>query len=283
MSLTITHDLPTLIRLACGLMPHWLPESVVVETHLPGGYAHLNYRIRYGDLRFAFRAPAHAPDSTELAFEARWLACLPLDVGARTVAYDTASGALLTAWIEAPLLAHTQCSPDELVSYLVGLHSRLPPVERAYDLSSRVDAWLAGKRLTGAAGRAVQRVRTRQPSTDVTVQTTHNDLNPWNILCAADGWRTVDWEWVGNNDPLFDLVTLALGVQVKDSILADMAADYGDRIRQPISSLADRLNHVISEFWLREYAWAEHELGIGNDRPEVLTQRDHALDMLAQR
>jgi len=263
-------------------MPQWSPESVIVEAHLPGGYAHANYRGRYGDLRFVLRTPAVAPDTNELAFESRWLTGLPQDIGARTLAFDATTGALLTAWIEAPLLAHTPSTPSDLVNYLVLLHQRLPAAERRYDLSSRVAVWLSGSRPMGTAGRTVQRARVRQSRNDLPLQTTHNDLNPWNILCANDGWRTLDWEWVGHNDPFFDLVTLGLGVQVDHPTLAEMAREYGERTGQAKWSLTDRLEHATGGYWLREYAWAEHQLGIGNVRPEVLAQRDHALAMLGQ-
>ena len=90
-------------------------------------------------------------------FEAQWLSSLPADIGVRTVAYDAVTGALLTAWIEAPLLAQTQATPVELVSYLVGLHSRLPKTARRYGLAARVDVWLAQWQLKGVRGHAVAR------------------------------------------------------------------------------------------------------------------------------
>ena len=282
MSQTILHDPATLISLVVDLMPQWPRSSVIIEAHLPGGYAHANYRIRIDDRRFALRTPGHCPQHAELAFEAQWLSSLPADIGVRTVAYDAVTGALLTAWIEAPLLAQTQATPVELVSYLVGLHSRLPKTGRRYGLAARVDVWLAQWQLKGVRGHAVARARARQSRRDLPEQTTHNDLNPWNILCATDGWRTLDWEWVGTNDPLFDLVTLGLGVQVDHPTLVEMARDYGDRASLATSTVADRLDHAICGFWLREYAWAEHEIGVGYIRPEVLAQRDHALAQLCQ-
>lgn len=141
--------------------------------------------------------------------------------------------------------------------------------------------WLAPSRLRGSQGVGVARARTRLSRHVHPEQTTHNDLNPWNILCATGGWRTLDWEWVGTNDPLFDLVTLGLGVQVDHPDLREMARDYADKTGLAASSVADRLDHAICGFWLREYAWAEHEMRLGNTRLEVLTQRDQALAQLS--
>jgi aminoglycoside phosphotransferase (APT) family kinase protein len=282
MNKTFPHDLATLISLVVDLMPQWPRSAVTIEAHLPGGYAHANYRIRVDDCRFALRTPGNLVEPADLAFEAQWLASLPADIGARTVAYDSVTGALLTAWIDAPLLAETQTSHTELVSYLVRLHDQLPKTARRYDVLARVDVWLAPLQLKGVQGQAVARARNRLSRHDFPMQTAHNDLNPWNILCATDGWRTLDWEWVGTNDPFFDLVTLGLGVKVDEPTLLEMAHHYADRTRLPIGGVADRLDHAICGFWLREYAWAEHEIRVGNSRPEVLAQRDHALTQLCQ-
>ena len=282
MSETIPHDPATLINLIVDLVPQWRQSSVTIEAHLPGGYAHANYRVRVDDRRFALRAPGTLPKPADLAFEAQWLTGLPADIGARTVAYDAATGALLTAWIDAPLLAETQSSPAELVNYLVDLHSRLPRTERRYNLLARVNVWLAQSHLQGVEGHAVTRARNRLSRHDAPAQTAHNDLNPWNILCEAGGWRTLDWEWVGTNDPFFDLVTLGLGVKVDEFTLQEMAHNYADRTRLATGTVADRLDHAICGFWLREYAWAEHEVRTGNSRAEVLAQRDDALAQLCQ-
>ncbi len=286
MNQPVSPDSPALIQIISSLMPQWSPESVIVEAHLPGGYAHANYRVRYGEFRFVLRTPSVTPDRDELAFESRWLTSLPPDIGAPTMAFDATTGALLSAWIDAPLLAHTPATPPELVTYLVALHRRLPAAKRRYDLTSRVGKWLAGARLQGRAGRVVKRARERaaahQPGNDWPLQTTHNDLNPLNILCAADGWRTLDWEWVGDNDPLFDLVALGLGVQVDHSTLAEMARDYVEQTGQAQRLVSDRLEHTTCAYWLREYAWAEHELCSGNDRLEVEAQRNDALSMLSR-
>jgi len=282
MNETIPYDTATLISLVVDLMPQWPRSSVTIEAHLPGGYAHANYRVCVNDHRFALRTPGSLPQPADLAFEAQWLTSMPADVGARTVAYDATTGALLTVWIDAPLLAETQSSPAELVSYLVDLHRRLPGTERRYNLPARVDRWLAQAHLEGPQGHAVTRARNRLSRHGVPAQTTHNDLNPWNILCADGGWRTLDWEWVGSNDPFFDLVTLGLGVKLDEPALQEMAHQYADSTRLAAGTVADRLNHAVCAFWLREYAWAEHELRTGNRRPEVLTQRDQALTELCQ-
>ena len=276
-------DVSTLLDIVSGLMPSWQPGTVTIDARLPGGYAHPNFRLHHDGSAYALRAPAQAPIAGELAFEADWLTSLPPGIGAEIIAFDTDTGAMLSRWIEAPLLAEVHPKPDLLVDYLVTLHDRLPPVDRPYNLVERVDHWLAG----APSPSAVTRARKRLHTTPVALQTTHNDLNPWNILCCPEGWRTLDWEWVGLNDPLFDLVTLGFGVALDATLLPHMAEDYlsrSYRANQQMTQLqlSDRLAQAITGYWLREYAWAVGALLAGSRRQEVIEQRDHARIMLEQ-
>lgn len=49
------------------------------------------------------------------------------------------------------------------------------------------------------------------------------------------------------------------------------------------STLRNRLNRVVSGFWLREYAWAFSAIRGGNDRQEVSEQLHTALEWLQRR
>jgi len=271
-------DRDALVTLVRRLVPDWHADRVVIDRHLPGGYAHANYRIRHGEEYFALRAPGDMPDPQTLAFEARWFERLPADLGADIVAFDPGSGALLSRWIDAPLLVDRPATAEDLVNYLVTLHQRLPAAERDYDLPFRVDTWLRGRAIHSAVARARARLR----GGDDAYITAHNDLNPWNILCTAPHWRTLDWEWAGRNDPLFDLVTLVIGADNDDRRLEGIARQYAERMHLETSSLADRLANAVSAFWLREFAWAEAALSDGNRRLEVTAQRERSLEKLLQ-
>lgn len=275
------------------LVPAWDAARIEVISTLPGGYSHRNCRIAYSGESFVIRLPAEANGLDDARFEDRWLRAMPPGLGAEIVAFDPDSGALLSRWIDAPLLVDTTASPDALVDYLVDLHRRMPWLERAYDLSARVDRWLGGTRHPEAVRKARQKLE--QPG--AVLRPCHNDLNPWNILCDPLGWRTLDWEWVGLNDPLFDLVTLGLGAGISPADLPGMTARYLDRQarsfqegrNQPAGQMKQegqdgpmRLEQAILGFWLREYAWAFDALREGNTRDEVHAQRHHALARLQE-
>jgi len=263
------------------LVPAWSVSDVAVIEALPGGYSHLNLRLRYDGQDYVLRLPAADPDAGAALFEMNWLAGLPEGLGAPIVAFNQSDGTMLSRWIEAPLLAGLPSPPDQLVRYLVTLHRRLPATTRAFDLPQRVDAWLGAS----AQPAAVSRARKRLSMDESSLQSCHNDLNPWNILCESNGWRTLDWEWVGRNDPLFDLAGLGLGAGCTLGELTDMARAYLDGMAIAVddSTLRNRLNRAVSGFWLREYAWAFSAIRGGNDRQEVSEQLHTALEWLQRR
>lgn len=261
------------------LMPEWDPHRVGMISVLPGGYSHRNYRITYSAEAFVIRLPAAGASAEDARFEGGWLRGLPAGLGAEIVAFDPETGALLSRWIDAPLLVDTTPAPQELADYLVALHRRMPGLYRRYDLPSQVRQWLGHS----AQPAAVLKARRRLVPTGALARPCHNDLNPWNILCDPGGWRTLDWEWVGLNDPLFDLVTLGLGVGVSAAELRGMAAGYLARQEPPGGNgLEERLEQAVLGFWLREYAWAFDARRRGNARAEVEAQLDHALARLQE-
>ena len=87
----------------------------------------------------------------------------------------------------------------------------------------------------------------QQPAQTVTC---HNDLNPWNILVTADGWVTLDWEFVGQNDVLFDLVSLHQGLALNVESLPDLASNWAQDLGTDYSS--EGLSRAFGQFWLRE-------------------------------
>lgn len=259
-----------------NLMPAWSRSTWEYKAQLPGGYAHVNVRLEYRGEDFALRLPDRSLDAAALQFEGDWLAKLPAGIGADVVAFDVHTGALLTRWIDAPLLVDFSASPSQLVAYLVGLHNTLPPAGRSHDLARRIDSWLGGSDHPAH----IVRARAVLDSPLFALSTCHNDLNPWNVLCTSEGFRTLDWEWVGDNDPLFDLATLAFGIGLSDEQFAEMASAYAGLRKLPRLPDQQQVSRVIQAFWLREYAWATAARKHGNTRAEVEVQRLTALERL---
>ena len=199
----------TVVReILTALMPAWGSHEVQRIDYLPGGYTNRNYRIERLNqayvLRVVERARPRGPERDYLA----------LDIAPDVVAYDARRGHLLTRWIPGQVLADSPPSPGEAGEYLADLHARIPRGLNRYDLTREVTSMLRRARKVDSAVQACFEATAWRPAT---WRGCHNDLNPWNIVRVEGGketprFRTLDWESAGDNDPLFDLVGLCVGL-----------------------------------------------------------------------
>ena len=252
-------------RALCQLKPDWDLAAVEIIEFLDGGYSNDNYRIRYQNNDFALRTPQLTQPFVDRLQEAEYLAQLPPNLTAFVVAHDVSSGAMLTNWVQGTLLvdAWPELSMDQLVRYLVDLHSQLPHPNRYYDLDELTQ--LYGVTEFKAHGAAHQ-------------HPCHNDLNPWNIIVTDTDWITLDWEFAGTNDPLFDLVGLHQGLELPEENLPEFAERYLSAVGENYEPA--RLESCLYNFWLREYSWAQYQLARGNRRDEIRDQHQIALKFL---
>lgn len=259
-------DLERLAALLRELVPAWprhLPDSA---TYLPGGYSHRNYRLAFGRQCYALRVATAARPS-----EGDYLRRLPKGVAPEVVAYDAAAGHLLTRWITGPVLAEAPPSPAEAGAYLAALAASIPVGRHRYDYGTEVAALLHRARRGGCLHEDVAAVAAKLSWQPSLLGGCHNDLNPWNVIRAAAGWRTLDWEQAGDNDPLFDLVGLCLGLGWGDErTAACLDAARRDGWRAPVSP--QLLRDAQLAYRIREYAWAVAQIAAGRDRPEITAQ-----------
>ena len=251
------------------LMPSWPAQRIRNVRHLPGGYANDNYRFDLDGNTFVVRVPRPSSpppsglsggDGAPRAAERHYLA---LGAAPELVALDVASGAMLTRWIDGALFAASPPSPAEAGAWLAALHAAIPAGARSYDPIAAARADLASiADVTPAAAAAL--ARGWRPAAQ---RGCHNDLNPWNVIKAAEGWRTLDWELAGDNDPLFDVVALAHGLGYDRGALAALLEAYA-----PSPPRAAQVRDAQVAFQLREYAWARRQQQLGNARPEVREQ-----------
>lgn len=259
-------DLERLAAILRELVPPWprhLPDSA---TYLPGGYSHRNYRLAFGQRRYALRVATAARPN-----EGDYLRCLPKGMGPAVIAYDAAAGHLLTRWISGPVLAEAPPSPAEAGAYLAALAASIPGGRGRYDYRREVAALFERARHGGCLHEDVAAVAAKLSWQPSLLGGCHNDLNPWNIIRAAAGWRTLDWEQAGDNDPLFDLVGLCLGLDWGDEqTAACLDAARRDGWRAPVSR--QQLRDAQLAYRIREYAWAVAQVAAGRERPEISAQ-----------
>ncbi len=261
-------------------VPAWQTDHIGEFHFLSGGYSNANYAFSRSasavQERYVLRIPQRPQPFVNRDAEALWYERLPSSVGVQPVVLDRQTGLMISPWIEGVLLIdafNKGVDPIDLVSYLISLHRNLPSTARRYHVPSLLPKFVGEKVPPGAAqpalviGPAEHSARVPEPAY---LTSCHNDLNPWNIVVTDAGWMTLDWEFAGANDPLFDLVSLHQGLELEDALLPEMAAMFVTDMVQ------SRLKDALEAFWLREWAWATFQQRSGNNRPEVISQIDTA-------
>ncbi len=267
------HDRDKVLAVARQLLPAWPAGAACRIDYLPGGYSNRNYRLDVGGSQYALRIVEGAKPRPH---ERRYLAAAHAP---DLVGYDEQTGHMLTRWIDGRTLASSPADPAEGGRYLAELHAGIPSGIRRYDFRAEIGALLAD---------------VRSPDPDVVSRLSdlawsaseqrgcHNDLNPWNVIrtppngeVAGPGFRTLDWEFAGDNDRLFDLVGLGLGLQWTPAQLEACATAYAATPAgqaRPLRATRKRLADTVCAYRIREYAWAVAQIAAGNDRPEIFEQ-----------
>ena len=288
------------------LCPRWQPRQARFEQSLEGGYRNRNYRFAYHRQDYVLRVPgadtgidreaeqkilvivndAFAPNQTPHAETYR----VP-----ELVAFDANNGTMISRFCPWPLLAERPgVSGNDLGYYLAGLHRRLerlsPRLRPHIQHSPRCETTIvADLRRAGATAAICAQV------TELTLgqrtQLSHQDLNPWNLLVDNSvplNWMTLDWETLGPNVPLFDLVSLLEGYGLAfdygrpalDELRSDGLRAYNGA-RQSAFNRSD-YRQAQTLFCWREYAWAAAQLKDGNRREEITEQYSHYAALLVQ-
>ena len=255
-----------------ALVPAWRNEPLDALHWLSGGYTNRNWRFGVDGRDYAVRVVRNAgPRPAEATYLA--LPCAP-----SVVAFDEASGHLVTEWIDAPTLAEAPASAEETGIGIARLHNEIPAGIKRYDVRAVVAAYLRAAKVAGRldarAAAAFQRL-SWQPAR---LAGCPHDLNPWNVLRAAGGWRTLDWEHAGDNDPLFDVLGLCTCLAWDPDTTWSCVHIWSDALGIPPPS-PKHFRRTLTAFCVREYAWAAAQLAQGNDRPEI---REQAAQYLAR-
>ena len=258
--------------MARQLLPHWPVRADCRIEYLPGGYSNRNYRLDIDGAAYALRV---VDGVKPRAGERRYLA---VAAAPDVVGYDAQTGHMLTRWIDGQLLAASPPSPAEGGRYLAELHAEIPSGIRRYDYQAEIETLLADA--VSPDRDVVSRFRQLAWSASEHCGC-HNDLNPWNVIRASRAgagqtrFRTLDWEFAGDNDRLFDLVGLGHGLEWTSAQLAACAVAYAGTPpgrALPLHATPRRLTDTVCAYRIREYAWAAAQIGLGNDRPEIIEQ-----------
>ena len=257
-----------------ALVPDWQTDDLGGIRYLEGGYGNHNYYFRHRSDAYAIRIPFADQPYVDRERERAIYEKLPAGLATTVVAIDVATGIMITHWLEGVLLVdRPNTTTEQLAAFVTRLHADAPTEQRDYDPHALARVYLSRTEAPKEISSIVAR-----PWTPPELTNCHNDLNPWNVVITEDTWKALDWEFAGRNDPLFDVVNLVEGLALPMADLVDVATQVlGNRPSE------QRLLACYQAFWLREYAWAQHQLDIGNDRLEIREQVHIAYDKLRHR
>ena len=254
-----------------GLVAGWQADEVNGIRYLEGGYGNHNYYFRHGGNAYAIRIPFADQPYVDRKRESLTYRELPAGLSVDVVAVDLDKGIMISHWVEGAMLTdHGDTTAAQLGQFVHHLHTNTPDAGRVYDPHELARTYLSG---TGAPTEILNIASERW--TPASLDNCHNDLNPWNVIVTESSWRVLDFEFAGRNDPLFDVVNLAEGLDLPWNDLVEIATCViGD------TPTEERLFACYQAFWLREYAWARHQIELGNDRSKIHEQAQIAYDKL---
>jgi len=246
-------------------MPAWDSNKIHDIEYISTGYSNRNYAFTYDRNSFIFRLPQGTQPFVDYQHELEWFRQLPnSSLFTKPIAFDSKTGCMISRKIEGVLLADLfDASWDRtlLIDYVQQLHDLLPICGRDYPLKSLLEEY----------GMKPSKGETLFAETFVA---SHNDLNPWNIIVTENDWVTIDWEFAGNNDPLFDLITLHQGLTLPMEELFELCPQYDARCT------LKRIKRNLADYWLRECGWAKYQISQGNDRQEIIDQFEDSQKIL---
>jgi len=265
------------------LQPHWHLDELCDVERLPGGYNNDNYAFDRAGEVFVLRVVRPADNPVDRAFEHNLLSGALGGLAPPLVAFDTDSGHMLTRRVRGPLLVDADVSIDTIARYLHHLHTNLPLLERRYDMVQVIADDLAAAAARGRRPPAwIDALIATLDTSCLRRAPCHNDLNPWNVVVGDPDptrWCTLDWEFAGNNDPLFDVLCIAGGMGWTTAQADALIDGYHVRCGQRLPT--GRQRHVVWQaYWLREYAWAFAQDARGNTRAEIGAQLQRSANAL---
>ena len=269
-------------------------QVVVVERPLSDGYTNSNYLLRYGRRRAVLRLGN--PAAARLGIDRRrelaiWRIAAASRLSPNLLAFDTAAGDAVSAFVDAPsaadLLASSHAfSIAQLARLLKRVHA-LPVLQlggliaEAGPLAS-VERYVAIRDAAALAWPdwlpAVRDQLRRTYSEPGALTMTHHDFNPWNVLLRRDARALLlDWEYAGLGDPLFDLVSAFVHWHMDDAQRLELTRAYG------VDALGlGRIAALECLFHVREFTWAGAMLALGSGNPSVQAQWDREATWLTR-
>ncbi len=242
---------------ALALVPGWDSQASDIEE-LKGGLTNRTFLVRAAGAQCVLRLNANMNEAIALdrSCELTILGnAADAGMAPEIVFSDTEHGILMTEYLPDSTWSESDLQSAENIEALADLLRRvhaLPACGVNFDLhlsAARYEEYLEKRQgLHAYASRCVE-VIAGMPVSDQLV-CCHNDIVADNII-ASQPLKLIDWEYAGDNDPLFDLASIIgfhnLDEHVSDALLSAYAGGANTELRE---RLADQVRAFDAVQWL---------------------------------
>ena len=188
----------------------YLDEDVQIVERLMGGMSNQMYVIEKASETFTFRIPGKNADQfVDRHVELKAIEAIrPLGINNETVLMDTTNGFKLAEYVEGtPFSQLPDLMLEHAASVLHELHDSAVRFANDYDPFGRLNLYESYHRHQSDEYKATKAtLLTYQSYLDAQPKVAcHNDAQRSNFLQAGDKTYLLDWEFAGNNDPMYDI------------------------------------------------------------------------------
>jgi thiamine kinase-like enzyme len=231
---------------------------------LSGGLTNTTFKIVISNQPYVARLPGKQTDlyinrQSEYVNASIATQC---GINAEIVYYDVDKGSQITAFLKKPVSMDAASIQSETnlkaaIQTLSSIHhcgkkfaNDIDVFERN-DIMLRIIAGKSGKALTDyeSLREVMQKIRKIVSSLNMPKTACHNDTTPTNFVYSEDRMYLIDWEYSGNNYPIWDLVCLAMESNFTPEKREEMLKMYYGNPSQEIRNLFQVLMPVY-EYWV---------------------------------
>lgn len=218
-------------------------DPTTISTTRLGGLTNANYLVEFGSERFVLRIPGRGTaayiDRRNEEHAAR--ATAAVGINAEVMFFDPEDGVQLCRFVEGGRTMSAESFRDagairRAAASLRTVHRRAEPFRTDFDLFAMIDDYrrlLATRTCTLPEGydeavAAAEDVRAALATHPVQLVPCHCDPLAENFIDTGVQMTIVDWEYAGNNDPMWDLGDLAVEAELDADQEALLMSAYFD-------------------------------------------------------
>ncbi len=203
-----------------------LPEEDIEDVFFAGGLTNTNYFVQAAGQKYVLRIPGRMTESMIDRVNEKRNAAIAADMGlnCNLIYCDAETGIKVSEYIDGaetmtPASIKLEANLKQAASLLSTLHHRETLFENDFNVFAETKRYLSlladKKRLYSGFERiypeGVERMKARLAVLDEQHRPCHNDLVAANLVKnKEDRMYLIDWEYSGNNDPMFDIAALFL-------------------------------------------------------------------------